>query len=682
VDVGGTFTDLIFVDDATGEVVVGKGLSSPASPDEGVMRVVTATLTKSALASAKYFLHGTTVGINALLEHKGARVGLLTTRGFRDVLELRRGDREAMYDILWQPPPPLVPRRLRLPITERTRADGTKEAPVDEADVKAAAEAFVRDNVESVAIVFINSYVNSENELTAERLLRLHGFKGDISLSHKISGEYREYERTSTTVVDAYVRPHVASYLQRLEGRLVAGGFGGECLLTGSGGGMMTFREGEQRPFEAIMSGPVAGAIGAAELCRDLGIEQAITADVGGTSFDTCLITKGRAHIKYEGQVAGMPLQAPWVDVKSIGAGGGSIAYVDRGGLLRVGPESAGANPGPVCYGLGGDRPTVTDAAATLGMLAFGELAGGVTLALDIARAAVGKLGEQLRLDADRTAQGIIRIINAAMADAIRSVTVEQGQDPRSATIIAFGGAGPLFGTLLARELDISTFVVPQYAGNFSAWGLLGQDVARSASRTSINRVDRMGTRAVNKVLKTLFDGLGDRASLRTGNGEDAGVREAYLDLRYVGQEYTLTIRPLVDQDGLVTETPEQVRSTFEEDYARTFGHTLPEPVEVVSARALIRKPLPRRSSGHHTESVSLPSSDDRTVDAYSFTRDARIPFQVRLRTSLRADEAVQGPLILLEETATTYVDADFELQLASSGVLLISDRFTGSKFT
>lgn len=674
VDVGGTFTDLVFFDDATGEVRVGKGLSVPSSPDQGVVAVIAETISTSDLAAVRYFLHGTTVGINALLERNGAVVGLLTTRGFRDVLELRRGDREAMYDILWKPPPPLVPRKLRLGVAERTLFDGTIETPCQADHVRAAAAAFQAAGVESVAIVFINGYVNPANELAAERYLREAGFGGEISLSHKISGEYREFERTSTTVVDAYVRPRVSSYLLRLEQRLRAEGFSGESLLTRSGGGVMTFREAELRPFEAIMSGPVAGAMGAAELCRDLDIEQAITADVGGTSFDTCLITRGRPQIKYEGRVAGMPLQSPWVDVRSIGAGGGSIAYVDEGGLLRVGPQSAGAAPGPVCYGRGGIRPTVTDAAATLGMLAFGELAGGIHLAIDDARNAIAALGRPLGLDADQTAQGILRIANAAMADAIRSVTVEQGQDPRGATLIAFGGAGPLFGTLLARELDISDVVVPKYAGNFSAWGLLGQDIARSAARTSIQRLDEAGLQRTNEVLGLLFEELGERVGA-SGDAGHAGERECYLDLRYVGQEYTLTIRPGADSSGAITQPADEVRAQFEADYERTFGHTLPEPVEVVSARALLRKPLPRRTAERLQASGSTAeSAGERTAEAYSFTLGERAGFWVVERGMLRPEGRLAGPLIVLEETATTYVDAGFELHVTAPGVMLLAD--------
>lgn len=669
VDVGGTFTDLVFYDDETGEVIVGKGSTTPASPDRGVAQVISDALGDSPLQASGYFLHGTTVGINALLERKGAVVGLLTTAGFRDVLETRRGDRDAMYDNLWKAPPPLVPRRLRMAVEERIRADGSVETPFNAEDVRRALDVFQVEGVESVAVVFINAYANSSHELAAKDALRKFGFEGEISLSHEVSGEYREYERSSTTVVDAYVRPRVSNYLRRLETTLNDQGFAGECLVTRSGGGAMAFGEAEARPFETIMSGPVAGAVGAGELCRELAIEQAITADVGGTSFDTCLISGGRPQVKYEGKVLGMPIQSPWVDVRSIGAGGGSIAYVDAGALLRVGPQSAGAAPGPVCYRRGGTEATVTDAAAVLGMLAFGELAGGVTLDLDGASAALARLGDRLGLGVDDVAQGILTIANAAMANAIRSVTVEQGQDPRQATLIAFGGAGPLFGTLLARELDIVEIVVPNYAGNFSAWGLLGQDLTRSAALTSIRRLDDAGLDEANTVLETLFGRLRERGG---GDLRPTETLEPALDLRYAGQEYTLTVHPPASE-GVISAGRDEVEAVFTRDYDRTFGHKLSEPIEIVSIRATSREPLPRKARERALGQSPAPR-EQRSIEAHSFARGARETFAVVDRSAIPIGSTLAGPAIVLEPTTTTYVDAGFELEVHPSGTLFIRD--------
>src|SRR5258707_1348558 len=357
VDVGGTFTDLIFYDDETGEIRVGKEPTTPAAPQDGVLNAVGAAVPQERVGAAEYFLHGTTVGLNSLLTRTGAVVGLLATRGFRDILEVRRGDRDDPYDLFWKHPPPLVPRRLRIPVTGRMLFDGTVHTPIDLDDVRAAVDVFKAESVTSVAIAFLHSYANPEHELAAAEALRAAGFDGELSLSHQVSGEYREYERTTTTVIDAYVRPRMAVYLRALDDRLKGAGFNGSLLVTRSGGGAMTFPEAEERPFETILSGPVAGAEGAAELARALGIGDLITADVGGTSFDTCLISGGRPQVMYEGRVDGMPVQTSWIDVRSIGAGGGSIAYVDVGGLLPGGPRGAGAHPGPTAYGRRGVVP-------------------------------------------------------------------------------------------------------------------------------------------------------------------------------------------------------------------------------------------------------------------------------------------------------------------------------------
>ena len=390
VDVGGTFTDLIFYDDESGDVRVAKEPTTPTSPEEGVVRAVRSAVPDDRIGSTHYFLHGTTVGLNALLERKGAVVGMLSTRGFRDVLEVRRGDRDEMYNLFWAPPPPLVPRRRRIPVTERIRADGSVHTPIEREDIRAAVEVFKAEDVACVAVAFINAYANPEHELAAQEALREFGFEGEISLSHQVSGEYREYERTTTTVVDAYVRPRMTAYLRKLEESLESIGLKGNLLVTRSGGGSMTFSEAEERPFETVQSGPVAGAEGAAELARKLDLGDVIAADVGGTSFDTALIQDGRPAVLFEGKVVGLPIQTSWVDVRSIGAGGGSIAHVDVGGLLRVGPQSAGADPGPACYGRGGKLPTVTDSAFVLGMLGEGKLAGGVSLDGDAARRRAG----------------------------------------------------------------------------------------------------------------------------------------------------------------------------------------------------------------------------------------------------------------------------------------------------
>ncbi len=658
IDVGGTFTDLIFYDDESGEIIVGKESTTSTAPEQGVLGVTAAV----PLERSQLFLHGTTVGLNALLERRGATVGLLATRGFRDLLEIRRGDRDDMYDLFWTPPEPLVPRRLRLPVTGRIRADGTVETPLDEEDVRRALAAFEAEGVDSIAVAFINAYANPAHELAAAEILRAAGFAGQLSLSHRVSGEYREYERTCTTVVDAFVRPRMSMYLGRLEDRLRTRGFAGRLLVTRSGGGAMTFAEAGERPFETILSGPVAGAQGAAALARALGLERAISADVGGTSFDTCLISDGRTPLLYQGSVLGLPLQTPWVDVRTIGAGGGSIAYADAGGLLRVGPRSAGASPGPASYGRGGTDPTITDAALVLGMLGRGRLASGLSLEVQPARAALAPLRERLGFASDdQVARGVVAIGAAQMADAIREITVEQGEDPRRATLIAFGGAGPLFACLLADELGIGRIVVPPHAGNFSALGLLGSDLTQTRARTRILRLEDGGLPAVASTLEELWSELESRR-------DDDAVREARLDLRYVGQEYSLTIRlPVVD--GSVELDGGAIHALFESEYERSFGHTIDEAVEIVVVRAsLIARLPPLRAFSAASGDGHAPTDE---LEAYSFSSGKRLPFRIVERAQLPAE--LHGPAVINEPTATTYVDAGFVVRLHEDGVLVIN---------
>jgi N-methylhydantoinase A len=669
VDVGGTFTDLIMFDEATNSITVGKDASTPSAPELGVLAVVDGAAS-AAVADTSLFLHGTTVGLNAILERKGADVGLLTTKGFRDVLEIRRSSRGEIYNLTWAAPPPLVPRSRRLEAAGRILADGTIDRELDADDVRAAAEAFTRLGIPCVAVVFINAHANPEHELAAERLLREAGYAGDIALSHRVTGEYSEYERTSTTVVDAYVRPAVSGYFRRLEDGLRERRFDGDCLVTRSGGGAMLFADARTRPFETVMSGPVAGVAGAVRLCAELGIDRAVTADVGGTSFDTSLILDGRPIVQYEGLVDGLPLQTPWVDVRSIGAGGGSIARAESG-LLRVGPQSAGAVPGPACYGRGGTAATVTDACAVLGMLGHGSLAGGLQLDLEAARAAVGAVGEALGLSRQEAGAGIVAVAAAAMAQAIIEITVERGEDPRDAAVLAFGGAGPLFGGLLARELEIPQVVVPNAAGNFSAWGLLCEDVARATARTFIRPLTDDSIAAANDVLATLFAEL--QAEGRTIASAGAAALEPALDLRYMGQEHTITLRPQ-DDAGAVVAPAEDIVAAFAAEHERQYGHALELPVELVNVRATVRVPLPDMATD-----AAIAAEDtapvDETIDAYSFDRGAVVPFRLVSRAALKRGARLSGPAVVLEDTTITYVDHGFDVEVHATGALLLTDR-------
>ena len=662
VDIGGTFTDLVFFDEDTGQTREGKLPTVPSAPEQGVLNAVREFVPPQIIAKADYFLHGTTVGLNALLERRGAKVGMVCTKGFRDVLEIRRGDRAEMYNLFWQQPEPLVPRYLRLELDERILFDGTVHRPLDEAAVVSLVKQFNAEGVDSLAICFMNAYANPAHELRAAELLREHGFTGDISMSHKVSREYREYERFSTTAIDAFVRTRMSSYLQRLEEGLVGMGFNGRCLIARSGSGSMTFAEAGERPFETIMSGPVGGAQGGSEIARSLDIDALITADVGGTSFDTALILDGQAQVLFEGEVAGMPVQSAWVDVRSIGSGGGSVAYKDIGGLLRVGPRSSGAVPGPACYGKGGTEPTTTDAAAHLGMLGPGKLASGIQLDFAASEKAIGDVAQQIGKNVLDTAVGIMRIATSSMANAMREITVEQGLDPRSMALLPFGGAGPMFAILLADELQISKIIVPPLAGNFSAWGLLGADMVQSAALTRIMPLNEESLGETDKVLAELFSELDARGEI----SDPALERLANLDLRYVGQEHGPSI-PVPLAGSKLAASSAEIRSLFEEDYLRTYGSTMEFDVEIVAIRATNRIPLPRRE--HAAPSVQAGAQS--TWPAYSFSRGEYIDFDVIDRSSI-GDE-ISGPVIITESTTTLYVDADWSVRAGSKGELVLT---------
>ena len=673
VDIGGTFTDFIVYDESGNKVIIDKIPTTPQSPEKAVVEVIKRNLSQKELEKIDFFLHGTTVGLNSLLERKGSKVGLLCTKGFRDILEIRRGDRDEMYNLFWQPAPPLVPRFLRLEIEERLFANGNVHKKINTEQVKDACNKFIKEKVDSVAIAFINSYTNKDHEILASKILIESGFKGQISLSSMVSGEYREYERTTTTVIDAFVKTRMSNYLNSLKKNLNELGYKGTFLVTRSGSGSMTFDEAEDRPFETIMSGPVAGAEGAGELSRKLNNTNMVTADVGGTSFDTCLIINGRPQIQFEGKILGLPVQSPWVDVRSIGAGGGSIAYLDEGGLIRSGPQSAGAVPGPACYDKGGIKPTTTDAAFYLGMLGEGKLASGLQLNKSLAEQALNSVGSQIGMSAFDAAKGILKIGSANMADAIREITIEQGIDPRELKLLAFGGAGPLMSNLIANELDIKEIIVPPYSGNFSAWGLLGADLLQMNARTKILRLSDEAISECNDILKELFKELEQRQKIDFSTSSQ--IKEIALDMRWMGQEHTITLKLEDEKDGNISMDTETLKNKFVEEYQKTFGSKLDTVIEIVSTRASLRVQLPRKSESGKIDEVGIEVSNSQ-IECYSFTEDKKIQFDLVARSKI--DSKVSGPLIIIESTAITYVDINYDVDKDSNGNLILVNREIG----
>ncbi len=675
VDVGSTFTDVVLYDEHTGQVRVSKRATTPASLHQGVIAALDEVIGGDNLRNATTFLHATTVGINTLLERSGPLLGLLATSGFRDVLELRRGTRHDerghhMYDLLWKAPPPLVPRWLRLAVQGRVAPDGAVVTPLNLADVRAACEVFRQAGVTSIAIALFNAYANAVHEQQVAEVLRQAGFT-ELALSHEVCGEISEYERTSTTVVGAYIGPRVVQYLGELEQALGNRGFAGSCLLMRSGGGVLPFAEAMARPVETVMSGPVAGAVAAGHLARRQGFERAIAADMGGTSFDTCLLIQGKPRLLYEAQVLGYPVQIPLADVRSVGAGGGSIARAE-GGLLRVGPQSAGIRPGPACYAHGGTNPTVTDAAACLGMLAHGQLAGGLRLDLGLARQVLTELGEALGIETDAAAQGVVQVMVAAMGVAIRSVSVEAGEDPRDLPLVIYGGVGPVFACHLIHELGLACALVPTHAGNFSASGLLLQEPTRSVSQTARLPLSEDGLASCNQRLEALVARLSHPAPSGSPAASEQGQRARLaiaVDMRYSGQLNALAVELPCQPGGAIAPQlgVRDIRAAFERAYLGQYGITLEGPVEIVALRATRHERLP--------EITFAAESDDRrneevprSVAAYSFTAGRRVDFAVMHRGGLQPGRLVYGPAILLEPTSTTFLDLGF-------AALVLADR-------
>jgi N-methylhydantoinase A len=555
VDVGGTFTDLVALVD--GRVVAAKVPTTPDDQSAGVMDALAASgLDPPAIGELR---HGTTVATNALLERRGARTALVTNAGFRDVIEIGRQDRPSLYDLTRDRPPPLVPRELRLTVPGRMGPEG-ELAPLDEQALEAAVRRLAEANVEAVAVGFLFSYLHPEHEARAGERLRAALPGAHVALSSEVLPEFREYERFSTAVASAYLAPRLEAYLRRLAESLVALG-APEPLVMQSSGGVATSEDVARRAAGAVLSGPAGGAVGAADVARLAGFPDALTLDMGGTSADVALVRDGRVATTTKTDVGGVPIGLAAVDVQSVSAGGGSIAWVDSGGALRVGPESAGADPGPAAYGRGGSEPTVTDAHVVLGHLADGAaLGGGIRLSRARAEEAVGRLADRLGLAASETASGIVRVADAEMARALRVVSVERGVDPRGLALVAFGGAGPMHACALAEELGIATVLVPRRSGVLSALGLALAD--RRSDRVAPAGGD---TGAVFAALEA---------------GLEGNALERSADLRYRGQGFELTVE---------ANDPGRLAERFAEAHERRYGYRLDEPVELVALRVTAR---------------------------------------------------------------------------------------------
>jgi N-methylhydantoinase A len=601
-DIGGTFTDIV-LELPDGTLFVNKTSTTPEDPALAIVRGLLTLLEEAHVGAGDVteVVHGTTTASNTILQKTGARTGLITTRGFRDVLEIARIRTPTMFDLAWKKPEPLAERRFRREVTERIAADGTVIASIDPDEVLAVTRRLVDENVQAIAICFINSYVNPIHEQIAKRAIEESFSSLLVTASCEVLPEMKEYERTSTTVVNAYILPAMRTYLGKLRRDLESIGIRAPLQIMASNGGMMGVAAASERPVYAVASGPAGGVTGAARLGLVIDAQDLVVFDMGGTTAKASVIEAGVPGLTTEYEFrdgisassrfikgGGYAMKVPAIDIAEVGAGGGSIATIDAGGLLRVGPESAGADPGPACYDRGGDRPTVTDANMVLGLLNPRALAGGsLPVFPDRARAAIAReIAPPLGLSLVAAAHGIRHVANVNMARAIRAVTVERGRDPREMVMIAFGGSGPVHAVDVARLLGIRRIVAPVLAGVFASVGMLAADAEHNFLRAVLRPLHSCSSCEVQAIIDLLRDD-GLVALVNEGYAEESVVLEASADLRYAGQSSNLTVR--LPPGDVSTEALATLQRNFQRAYAETFGYSNEEPLELVNLRLVAR---------------------------------------------------------------------------------------------
>jgi N-methylhydantoinase A len=669
IDIGGTFTDLIGFDDAAQRFVQAKSLTTPAQLAQGVIDCIH----KSGLAASAMdeLIHGSTIAINTLIERKGAKTGLIVTRGTRDVYIIGRGNRPEAYNLFFHRHRPLVPRHLTREVDERLLSSGEVHVPLDPSGVAAACRTFAAEGIEAVAVCFLHAYANPEHERSAGEIVRASLPDAYVSLSHEILREYREFERMSTTVVNAYIGPKVGGYVQGLVTQLGKLGFRGALSIMRSSGGVMTPEIATQRPAAMMESGPVGGIIASARVGTALGAPNVISFDMGGTTAKASLVREGAPTMApgyyVGGYASGHPVVLPMIDVVEVGAGGGSIAWLDEVGALKVGPQSAGADPGPICYCGGGSAPTITDANVVLGRLDPDNFLGG-EMRLDAEAAHRGiadKIAGPLRMDTIAAAQAILDIAIAKMSLAVREVSVAKGYDPRDFALVASGGAGPLHVIAIARELNIPKVIVPLFPSHFSALGMLLADERHDFIRTFYCDLATLDFAALLKIHREMIEEAG--AALR----HDAGAeRQIHFDLRYVGQEFTLQVPVSLQQ--IESADRGGIRRAFDALYEQRYAHhSADEPVEMVNVRlAAIGK---RQQLAFPRLSEAGPSPPSQQRDAYFSDTRKPVPCPVYQRAHLGAASRIRGPALIQEHGTTTVLFERDLCRVAPSGELLIA---------
>jgi N-methylhydantoinase A len=670
IDIGGTFTDLVGYQD--GKIVTSKCLTVAADPTQGAAQAL--RIAGCDIAALDELLHGSTIAINTVLEKSGARTALITTQGFRDVYAIGRGNRPDAFNLFFHRPRPLVPRELTFELRERMNAAGEILLPVDAAAVEALGQQLIALGVEAVAVCFLHSYANPAHEIAAGAVLRSN-FPGlFVTLSHEILREFREYERTSTTVLNAYIGPRVSSYLGRFESFAEEARFAGKIAIMRSNGGTMSIALARREPVAMMESGPVAGMIGAGRLANLLGIDRAIGFDMGGTTAKCTLLTAGVPPIA-EGYVigdrfTGQPMQLPVVEIVEVGAGGGSLAWCDEG--LHVGPVSAGADPGPACYGRGGEAPTVSDADLILGRL-NGErfLGGSMWLDRALAQAAVGTIGRTLGLAPAATALGIATIADGAMSLAVRAVSLDRGIDPRDTTLIAFGGAGPLHALAIAREISIPRVVIPKLPGNFSALGMLMAQWRHDFVRTLIGTLGEIASAEAARAFAELRSA--GQAAL-AGENLARGRFDFAADLRYRGQEHAITV-PVAGADDVATDI-EDTRRRFNQQHEARHGHAAPEEsIEIINLRLIVAVPRMEDAMAQWLSQPWLASEIVPEEHRPVVFDDAERPIAARIlwRPSLAAGTEIAGPAVIEEPNSTILVGPRDHVLVNESGHIIVT---------
>jgi N-methylhydantoinase A len=669
-DVGGTFTDVVVLDNATGQVSYAKAPTVPQRPAQGLMNAVAKAL--PSLTDVDVFFHGTTLGINTVLEGKGAKTGFITTKGFRDILEIARM-RWPAFLLHYEKPKPLVPRYLCREVTERMSADGDELEPIIEDEVRRVVAELLTEGAEAIAVCFLHAYAHPQHEKRVGEIIESEHPGIAVALSHEVSREYREYERASTTIIDATINKRMAVYIDELDGWLSNAGCRGSLFVTRCDGGVMSAGEAKLQPVRTLISGPASGVMGCVQMSRWLELPNVIGIDMGGTSFEASIIMDGEAVTSPQTQLHDIPLLMPVVELATIGAGGGSIAWIDSGGAMNVGPHSAGADPGPICYGTGGLEPTVTDAAVVSGLLDPKKFLGG-DMRLDVEAARSGikeRIADRLNISVAEASTGIFALAQAKMGATLEEMTIKKGLDPRKFVLLAYGGGGPLVACALADQHSIPTVLVPLSPGTFSAWGALCLDVVHDFSATSVTPLEMLDPARFAET----FLHLSEQAQKVLARERIPPAQRRLLlsiDMRYEGQEHVLSVP--VEEGFAIQLDRKQLRSLFDARHLAAYGYTTTDEAEVTTYRVravgVLSKPERRSVEAASGTGESARVGSRHVKHAGS---EGEYEYAIYDRVRLKAGHKVRGPAIIEEMTSTTVVPATRELIVDELGNLIIT---------